>query len=137
MTPTDPVTVVRTCLGLMQEGRAVAALDLLDPDVEWRNAGYPTLRGKRAHAAFRALEERGVDFAVELHHVGVDVDDPEVVLTDRTDVLGVGRFRTEFWVCGTFRVREGRIVLWDDRFSTGNVVVGAVRGLVGAVLPGR
>ena len=132
---TDPVAVVRTCLGLMQQGNAVAALDLLDPDLEWRNSGYPTLRGPRAHAAFRALEERGVDFAVTFHHVGVDVDDPEVVLTDRTDVLGLGRFRTEFWVCGTFRVRDGRIVLWDDRFSTGNLVVGAVRGLVRAVRP--
>jgi limonene-1,2-epoxide hydrolase len=135
MTSTDPVDVVRTCLGLMQEGRAVAALDLLDPDVEWRNSGYPTLRGPRAHAVFRALEERGVDFAVTFHHVGVDVDDPEVVLTDRTDALALGRFRAEFWVCGTFRVRAGRIVLWDDRFSTGNVVLGALRGLGRAVLP--
>ncbi len=132
---TDPVTVVRTCLGLLQEGDAAAATDLLDPDVEWRNSGYPTVRGARAHAAFRALETRGIDFAVTFHHVGVDVDDPEVVLTDRTDALGLGRFRTEFWVCGTFRVREGRIVLWDDRFSTGNVVVGALRGLARAVTP--
>ena len=40
-----------------------------------------------------------------------------VVLTDRTDVISVGPWETSFGVRGTFEVRDGRIVLWDDVFS--------------------
>ncbi len=127
--PHDPAAVVRTCLEALQAADSAAALDLLDPQVEWRNSGLPTLRGRRAQAAFTSLERAGVGFEVVIHHLAVDGD---VVLTDRTDVLVVGGVRTEFWVCGTFVVRDGRIVLWDDRFSMRNVLAGAARGLVRA-----
>ena len=131
--PADPADVVRTCLARLRDGDARGAVALLDPAVEWRNSGLPTLRGRRAHRAFLALEARGIDFDVTIHHLAVAEDDPGVVLTDRTDVLGHGRYRVPFWVCGTFVVRSGRIVLWDDHFSARNVLAGAVRGLVGVV----
>ena len=66
------------------------------------------------------------------HHAAAD---GAVVLTDRTDVLTYRRFRTRFWVCGTFEVRDGRIVLWDDHFSMTNFVGAGVLGLVRSVLP--
>lgn len=124
----EPDSVVRECLQLLADGDGRAAVALLDPEVEWKNTGLPTLRGKRAHGAFLSMEQRGIGFDVEMHHLAVDGD---VVLTDRTDTLAYGRFRTSFWVCGTFRVRESRIVLWDDHFSMGNVTLGALKGLVG------
>jgi limonene-1,2-epoxide hydrolase len=127
-----PEDVVRRCLQALQDADTETALALLDPDLEWRNSGLPTLRGQRAHGAFRSLERAGVDVAVEIHHLAAD---GPVVLTDRTDVLGRGRFRTAFWVCGTFEVRDGRIVLWDDHFSMRNVAVGALAGIVRALRP--
>ncbi|MCW2812868.1 MAG: limA 1 [Nocardioides sp.] len=127
--PQDPAAVVRTCLEALQAADTTAALDLLDPRLEWRNSGLPTLRGRRAHAAFSSLERAGIGFEVVFHHLAVD---GEVVLTERTDVLVVGGVRTEFWVCGTFIVREGRIVLWDDHFSMRNVLAGAATGLLRA-----
>ena len=51
---------------------------------------------------------------MQWHHVAATGD---VVLTDRTDVLGYGSWKTSFRVRGTFEVRDGLIVLWDDAFS--------------------
>jgi limonene-1,2-epoxide hydrolase len=75
------------------------------------------------------MEKRGIDFEARMHHAAAA---GEFVLTERTDVLGHGRFETEFWVCGTFRVRDGLIVLWDDHFSWGNLVRSSLLGLVRA-----
>ncbi len=110
---------------------AVAAVDteratsLLAPDIEWRNTGLPTLRGRRVVAVIRDMERRRIGFGVTIHHSAADGD---VVLTDRTDVLWKGPLRTEFWVCGTFRVVDGRIVLWDDHFAMGGFLKGLVTG---------
>ena len=128
----DAGTVVRTCLEALQAGDSEEALALLSPDVEWRNTGLPAIRGHRAHQALRDMARRGIGFEVVLHHLAVDGD---VVLTDRTDVLSFRRFRMKFWVCGTFVVRDGQVVLWDDHFSPTNFVGAAARGLLGSALP--
>lgn len=124
----DAAQVVRDFLGLLEAGRADEAIELVTEDVEWRNSGCPTLRGKRVKETLKMLERRGIHFSADMHHLAADGD---VVLTDRTDHLGYGRFRASFWVCGTFEVRDGRIALWDDHFSTRNVLIGTVRGMAG------
>jgi limonene-1,2-epoxide hydrolase len=73
----------------------------------------------------RDMERRRISFSADLHHVAAS---GPVVLTERTDYLGTGRFAADFWVCGTFRVEDGLIVLWDDHFSLGNFVTGVGRG---------
>lgn len=138
-TAADSRDVVRSCLEALQArqpGDVETALGLLDPDVEWRNSGLPTLRGRRAHEALLSMSRHGIGFEVRIHHLAAD---GPVVLTDRTDVLTYRRFRTAFWVCGTFEVRAGRIVLWDDHFSTTNFLASSLTGLVRALpgLPGR
>ena len=72
------------------------------------------------------MERRGIGFSVVNHHVAASGD---VVLTDRTDTLTFKRYRTSFWVRGTFRVQDGRIVLWDDAFGWGNLLKASVLGL--------
>ncbi len=127
----DPVAVVRRFFDLLIAQEAAAAAELLADDVEWRNTGLPTLRGgRRVGGILRDMEQRRISFSAELHHVAADGD---IVLTERTDYLGRGRFRTDFWVCGTFRVEDGRIALWDDHFSLGNFIAGAGRGAVRAL----
>ena len=39
------------------------------------------------------------------------------MLTERTDAVLVGPVRIPFQVCGTFEVRDERIVLWRDTFD--------------------
>lgn len=129
----DAASVVLEFLDLCASKRVDEAVGLLTDDIEWRNSGFPTLRGPRAVAALRAMESRGISFSADMHHVATTGD---VVLTERTDHLGVGRWTASFWVCGTFAVRGGRIALWDDHFAAGNVLLGAARGLAGMLRRG-
>ena len=128
----DSESVVRKVFTLLEDGDADAAVELMDPEIEWRNTGLPTFRGARVHDMFRDMVRRGFGFRVELHHVAADGD---VVLTDRTDVLTYGRWSASFWVRGTFELREGRIVLWDDAFSWGDFISASVLGLARAIGP--
>lgn len=123
----DPVSIVTQFLDLLAGGEADEAVKLVADDVEWRNTGLPTLRGERVVRALREMERRHIRFHADMHHIAGSGD---AVLTDRTDYLGIGRYESSFWVCGTFVVRDGLIVLWDDHFATGNVIVGSLKGLV-------
>ena len=128
---TDAEAVVRRALHLLETGRADEAAELLHPDIEWRNNGLPTFRGARRVAGMlKDMERRGIHFSAEFHHVAADGD---AVLTDRTDVLTYRRWSASFWVRGTFVVRDGRIVLWDDVFGWGNFMAASVLGLARAL----
>ena len=126
----EPVDVVRRFFALVESGRADEAVELLSDDVVWRNTGLPTVRGRRVAAMLRDMERRGIGFEAQIRHIAAA---GEVVLTERTDVLRFKRWESSFWVCGTFEVRAGRIVLWDDHFSMGNLVAASLKGLVGTL----
>lgn len=128
----EQVTVVTTFLDTLAAGDPRGALALLDPDIEWRNTGLPTLRGRRATGALLGLEKRGIGFGYAMHAVAGHGD---TVLTDRTDWLTLGRWRSEFWVRGTFTLRDGRILVWDDAFSMADVAGSSILGLARAILP--
>ncbi len=122
--------VVRQFLTLLETGQAAAAVALLADDVEWRNTGMPTIRGRKVGGMLLDMERRRIGFRADLHHLA---ENGEIVLTDRTDYLSYRRWESVFWVCGTFEVRDGRIVLWDDHFSMGNFVAASLKGLAGVV----
>lgn len=130
--PTTPIEIVRAFLLALQDADTDAALALLAPDAAWANTGLPTLRGRRAHGTLRSMARRGVGFEVVLHHIA---GDGPVVLTDRTDVLILGRVRSSFRVCGTFEVHDGLITRWDDHYSPLGLALATVRGAVAALRP--
>jgi limonene-1,2-epoxide hydrolase len=119
--------IVRDFLEHLTRAESEEAIALLGPEVEWRNTGMPTYRGEKVHAMLRAMVRRGVTFEVQWHHVAASGD---VVLTDRTDVLGYGSWSTSFRVRGTFEVRDGQIVVWDDSFSWVELLESGAVGLV-------
>lgn len=127
---TDSADVVRRFLTHLEAGEAEEAVALLTPDVVWKNTGMPTFRGARVVGMLRDMDKRGIGFRVDLHHIASNAD---IVLTDRTDYLTYKRWESAFWVCGTFEVREGRIALWDDHFSMGNLLAASIRGAIAAV----
>lgn len=131
-TPRTPVETVRTFLLALQDADTDAALALLAPEASWANTGLPTLRGRRARGALRSMAERGVGFEVVIHHIA---GDGAVVLTDRTDVLILGRVRSTFRVCGTFEVHDGLITRWDDHYSPLGLAFATLRGAVAALRP--
>ena len=127
--------VVVAFLEALRDERFDEALDHVTEDFVWHNVSLPKVRGKQGFArAIRLMERARMGFDVQFQHIG---GDHRAVLTERTDALSLGRFRTEFWVCGTFELRDGRIAVWRDRFDYANFTVSALRGLVGIVLPRR
>src|SRR5690242_2383743 len=126
----DEIAVVRRFFDLLEQEQAATAVELLAPGVVWKNTGMPTVTGRRVGGMLLDMQRRRIGFRVDLHHIAAD---GLVVLTERTDYLSYRRWESAFWVCGTFRVEDGLITLWDDHFSLGNLVAASVRGLVGSV----
>lgn len=88
--------------------------------------------GQRVAHLFEILLRRGTGFEVEIHSIAAKGD---VVMTERTDVLKVGSLHVAFWVCGTFRVQNGQIVLWRDYFDWLDISKGMLRGVAGIFIP--
>ena len=132
---TTEVEIVRAFLADLEQLDVDAAAEWLAEDVVYQNVPLPAARGKQAvERQLRFLERFGNGFEARIHNVA---SDGAIVLTERTDVLVIGRLEASFWVCGTFEVRNGRIVLWRDYFDYVNLVVAFLKGAVRALLGRR
>jgi limonene-1,2-epoxide hydrolase len=130
----EPTQVVERFLTLLAEGEIDAAVDLLATDIVYSNVSLPTVRGRERvrRLAHLTLGRDGAGFEVYNHAISAAGSS---VLTERTDVMKMGRLRIQFWVCGRFDVEDGKIVLWRDRFDWMNYTAATLRGLVGIVVP--
>lgn len=128
----DDIAVVREFLDALARFDMDRVEALLDPDATYQNVPFPPARGRSAvMEQLRGFARWGSGFEVVHHNIAAA---DGTVLTERTDVLAVGAVRARFWVCGTFEVRDGRIVLWRDRFDFVNLTWGFVRGGAKALL---
>jgi limonene-1,2-epoxide hydrolase len=124
------VEVVRSFLAALERQDIDAVLALAADDITYQNVPFPPARGHEAFATqMRWFVEHLTGFEVEVDSIAAD---GPTVLTERVDVLVRGRLRVAFWVCGTFEVRDGKVVLWRDRFDHADVLVALVKGLVRA-----
>ncbi|MFP5255780.1 MAG: limonene-1,2-epoxide hydrolase family protein [Acidimicrobiia bacterium] len=131
-TSDDPIDVVRSFLAALERLDIDAAVGLLADDVRYQNVPLPAAEGIDAvEKQLRWLARYGDGFEVEWINVAADGG---TVLTERTDALVFGRVRAAFWVCGTFEVRGGKIVLWRDRFDFVDVTWAFLRGGAKALL---
>jgi limonene-1,2-epoxide hydrolase len=129
----EPAEVVRSFLLALQDDDLERALALLHEDAAWINVSLPAVRGRRAIERICRLSlKAGGGFRVYFHAIAADGD---VVLTERSDALTLGRFEQRFWVVGRFEVRDGRIAVWRDAFDWGDLTVGLLRGLAGIASP--
>ncbi|HEY7052277.1 MAG TPA: limonene-1,2-epoxide hydrolase family protein [Mycobacterium sp.] len=132
-TKTEPARVVETFLYALRDKDFDAADATLDDDVVYQNYGYSNVRGRhRTMKLMRGLSRPSAHFDVKIHRIATE---GSAVLTERTDVLGFGRFEAHFWVCGVFEVRDGRITLWRDYFDAVDFLKGIVRGLAAIAVP--
>ena len=128
----DKAHIVEVFLAALQDQDVDAAGAVLDENLVYQNVGFPTIRGRaRTMKLFRSMEGRA-GFEVKIHRIAVN---GSTVLTERTDVLVFGPVRLQFWVCGVFEVRDGRITLWRDYFDMFDFTKALVRGVAGAVIP--
>lgn len=127
MVDQDPETVVRSFLDALERLDTAAACELVADDIVYVNKGLPAVRGRaQFERAMGFLSKYCDDFEARVNHLAVDGD---IVLTERVDLIGKGDFRPEFWVCGTFEVRNGRITLWRDHFDYVNVALACAKNL--------
>lgn len=129
----SPSQVVVTFLCALEADDVDAAMELLADDADWINVSLPTVRGKRRIEKICRGLEGTARFRVHFQNVAEEGD---VVLTERTDALGIGRFEQRFWVYGRFELRDGKIVLWRDSFDWRDMLVALVRAGLGVVSPG-
>lgn len=129
---TTNAQIVETFLFALRDQNFDTVDALLADDLVYQNVGFPTLRGgRRVVKLFRAMEGR-MGFDVAVHR---NVGDGTTVINERSDAIVLGPLRLQFWVCGVFEVRDGRITLWRDYFDTFDLLKATVRGIVGVAIP--
>ena len=127
-----PEAVVRSFLTALEDLDLDRVLNHAAPGIVYHNKGLPPARGFAAfEKQMRFVTTRLTGFEAVINNLAVE---GPIVLTERADAIEVKRFRAELWVCGTFEVHDGQIVLWRDYFDFANATLGVVKGLVGMVL---
>jgi limonene-1,2-epoxide hydrolase len=126
------VAVVEELFDALHAQDAARVLALLSDDIVYQNVPWPADRGKaRAERTLRAFMRVASKFEARMHNIAGRGD---VVLTERTDILK-GRFvHLEFWVCGTFEVRDGKITLWRDYTDSASLLLQLLFGRLFRVL---
>lgn len=131
----EPIDVVRRFLAALEDLDIDRAAAMLAPDVEYRNVSLPAAHGARAVTRqLRTLPKLCTGFEARMQNIAAT---GSTVLTERIDVLARGRFAAEFWVCGVFEVRDGKIAVWRDYFDWANFLASLVKGAGRAVLSRR
>lgn len=121
--------IIKRFLNALVEQDHVTISELLHPEILYTNVSLPTFKGgKRVAGLIKLALSRTRQLKIKNHQV---VAKGNVVLTERTDILNIGPFHVGFWVCGTFKVENGKIILWRDYFDWLNVSKGFIRGFFG------
>lgn len=125
------IATVNAFLAALEELDVQRAISYLSNKVVYHNVSLPPARGIDTVAKqLRMLAHYGTGFEARTHRIAAN---GPFVLTERTDAIEVGDWRAEFWVCGTFEVVDGRIVLWRDYFDWAALIGASVRGGVHAL----
>lgn len=123
----NEIETVRAFIRSLEERNLDRALSYVSPDVVYQNVPLTPARGAREfEKQMRTFEKMTDRFEVQFHHIAAD---GPFVLTERTDVIEKGGLKLTPWVCGTFEVRDGKIVLWRDYFDWAALSVAFLRGL--------
>jgi limonene-1,2-epoxide hydrolase len=124
---TEPKATVIAFLAALERLDVDAALALAAEDIAYQNVPLRPARGiKAVEKQLRSLFRYCTGFEARISHLAAD---GPIVLTERIDVLRFRGLAAEFWVCGTFEVQDGRIVLWRDYFDWATFLLASVRGL--------
>jgi len=128
----DPKATVTAFLAALERLDLDGAMALATDDIVYQNVPLAPARGVQAvRKTLRSMFGMCTGFEARMTHMAAD---GPVVLTERVDVLRYRAVAVEFWVCGTFEVRDGRIALWRDYFDWTTFLVATARGLGRAAL---
>ena len=106
------------------------ALSLVAPDIQWVNVPWTTATNKdRFEKMLRGMFGETTRFEVQFFDIHERGDG--VVYTDRIDIIEGAGLSMTLPVQGEFRVKDGLITEWVDRFSWVKAI-----GDLGRSLPG-
>jgi limonene-1,2-epoxide hydrolase len=109
------IAVVESFFEAFAAGDTERALSFMADDIVYQNVPFPADRGKPAVArTFQLFGRIMTGFEAKMINIAARNG---VVLTERVDVLMGPLLYVDLWVCGTFEVRDGKIVLWRDYFD--------------------
>ncbi len=112
---TSATIVVEEFLHALETLDMARAEALLDDNIIYQNVPMPADHGKAATiATLKSFMRIATGFEVRMHSIA---ERDGVVLTERTDILSGPGVHLEFWVCGTFTVKHGKITEWKDYFD--------------------
>ncbi|MBT2271056.1 nuclear transport factor 2 family protein [Rhodococcus enclensis] len=100
----------------LEEMDADAVRALVDPDIEWRNTGLPSVRGsKRVERALTIVSRLITRY--EVVEVLTMTTDHNTVSSRRREIIRIGWFAMHLDVDGHYTFANGLLRIWDDRFS--------------------
>jgi len=122
--------VVQAFISALEHLDFDGALLLAAPDIRWVNVPWKTASNKeRFEKMLLAMFKETTRFEVQFFDIHERGDG--VVYTDRVDIIEGGGVSMSLPVQGEFRVKDGLITEWVDRFSWLKVL-----GDIGRSLPG-
>ena len=122
--PSSAVAVVESLLDALRALDIDRAMELFADDVVYQNVPFPPDRGRaQVRRTLTLFTKVATYFEVRVHAIA---EKDGVVLTERTDIIRGPGLDLEFWCCGTFEVRDGKIALWRDRFDVGGMALQVV-----------
>jgi len=125
-----PQAVVRAFISALERLDFDRALSLVAPDIRWVNVPWTTATNKgRFEKMLRGMFADTTRFEVQFFDIHERGDG--VVYTDRIDIVEGGGLSMNLPVQGEFRVNDGLVTEWVDRFSWAKVI-----GDIGRSLPG-
>jgi limonene-1,2-epoxide hydrolase len=131
-TTPSPIEVVQTFLAANCAKDLARCSSLMSDDIVYHNVPFPPDRGRAAaERRLRSFFRMPGPFDIRIHHIA---ERGGVVLTERTDSVHGPWLDMDFWVCGTFEVRDGKIALWRDYFDLGSFALKLLSGPVRALL---
>jgi len=120
--------VVEAFLSALERLDYDAAVALTGEDIRWVNYPLTTSRNKRQFdRALRGMFRSATRF--EVQYADIHERSDGVVYTDRIDIFEGGGLKMELPVQGEFRVRDGLVVEWVDRFSWAKLLGDIARSL--------
>jgi len=112
----SPQQVVEAFLSALERLDLEAASALVSDDIRWVNVPWKTSTNKnRFKKVLRAMFKDATRFEVQYSDIHERGDG--VVYTDRIDIFEGGGLTMNLPVQGEFRVKDGLVADWVDRFS--------------------
>jgi limonene-1,2-epoxide hydrolase len=121
--------VVETFISALERLDLDGAAALVSDDIRWVNVPWKTSSNKNGFKkVLGAMFKDATRFEVQYFDIHERGDG--VVYTDRVDIFEGGGLRMNLPVQGEFRVKEGLVTEWVDRFSWAKLI-----GEIGRSLP--